>query len=306
MNVKYTTVVLVVVLSGIVAFVAALVAAYLLAPGADEAIPTDGWWGAGDPTPDPTEITKINIHFNDESLQDLKSRLSQTRYFDSLIGTHWEYGLNPAYMRTLIEHWRNNYDWRKQEQILNSYDQFTTKIEGIKVHFLHYKPSVKPGQKLISIMLIHGWPGSFYEFYKLIPKLAKQASDSELAIEVVCPSIQGYGFSEAPHRPGFDPIAAARVFSKLMARLGMTSYYVQGGDWGSIIARYMAAQVDDRLASIKKKGGGGGNLNAECNTLQKNKMESIVLPQEGRFKNTYIALCRVCYHHSTAMWNFIH
>ena len=197
------------------------------------------WWGEGAYEPDSTEISELNIHFPDEDLQDLKTRLSQTRYFSSLVGIEWEYGINQAYMKELVDYWIEDYDWRKQEEILNSYKQYTTTIEGLKVHFLHYKPSLEPGQKLVPIMFIHGWPGSFYEFYKVIDKLVQGSAGAELAFENVCPSIPGYGFSEAPHRPGFSHNAAALVFSKLMARLGLTSYYVQGGDWGSIITRAM-------------------------------------------------------------------
>lgn len=34
-------------------------------------------------------------------------------------------------------------------------------------------------------MLIHGWPGSFYEFYKLIPLLAMKRKDN-FSFEVIC------------------------------------------------------------------------------------------------------------------------
>lgn len=64
------------------------------------------------------------------------------------------------------------------------------------------------------ILLIHGWPGSFWEFYKLIPMLTEETKKMENkktvgedeedvpGFEVICPSIPGYGFSEAPHKPG--------------------------------------------------------------------------------------------------------
>jgi microsomal epoxide hydrolase len=45
-------------------------------------------------------------------------------------------------------------------------------------------------------MLVHGWPGSVWEFYKLIPLL------TEHGFHVVAPSIPGYGFSEEPHKKG--------------------------------------------------------------------------------------------------------
>ena len=54
-------------------------------------------------------------------------------------------------------------------------------------------------------MLLHGWPGSILEFYKMIPMLinpVEHGGDKEEGFEVICPSIPGYGFSEAPHQKG--------------------------------------------------------------------------------------------------------
>ena len=43
-------------------------------------------------------------------------------------------------MKKIVEYWKNNFDWRKQEAELNKFPQFKTKIEGIEVHFLRVKP----------------------------------------------------------------------------------------------------------------------------------------------------------------------
>lgn len=42
---------------------------------------------------------------------------------------------------------------------------------------------------------------------------------------------------------GFDTIATARIFHKLMNRLGFKEYYLQGGDWGSRITTNMAQML---------------------------------------------------------------
>lgn len=42
------------------------------------------------------------------------------------------------------------------------------------------------------------------------------------------------------HSPGFNSLAAARIFLKLMERLGFSTFYIQGGDWGSLITTNMA------------------------------------------------------------------
>ncbi|CAG2108619.1 unnamed protein product [Medioppia subpectinata] len=58
-----------------------------------------------------------------------------------------------------------------------------------------------------------------------------------MAFEVICPSIPGYGFSEAPHQEGFNVIQTAHIFVKLMNRLGHKTFFVHGGDWGSFVSR---------------------------------------------------------------------
>ncbi|XP_013383748.1 epoxide hydrolase 1 [Lingula anatina] len=200
----------------------------------------DGWWGKGEKKKedDPT-LKGIKIMVSDVILDDLKQRLSKTRYFDGLEGANFRYGFNVDYMKEVVKYWREEYDWRKTEQKLNEYQHYKTQIEGIFVHFVHIKPDVKDKDVVVRpLLLVHGWPGSFYEFYKMIPLLTKPQNG--LVFELVLPSIPGYGLSEAPNKQGFNQVAAARVFHKLMTRLGHKSYYVQGGDWGAVITRFMS------------------------------------------------------------------
>ncbi|XP_031417830.2 epoxide hydrolase 1-like [Clupea harengus] len=167
-------------------------------------------------------------------------RLDQTRQVEGLDDTCFHYGFNPAYLQTVVSHWRNQFDWQKQVEVLNQYPHFKTKIEGLDVHFLRCRPSpaAAAGCLVRPVMLVHGWPGSFYEFYRILPLLLEPQDG--LAFEVICPSIPGYGYSQAPQVKGFNTLAAARVFLKLMERLGHSEFYLQGGDWGSIITTNMA------------------------------------------------------------------
>ena len=211
------------------------------------------WWGASKlqsaETSKEKEVVVIEemtrIHFPEEEIEELRNRLKQTRFFRSLEGTHWEYGTNIEDIKKLVKYWKEEFDWRKQEELLNTFKHFTATINGIKVHYLHAKPEIK-AEQVIPIVLIHGWPGSFFEFYKIIPLLTSQNSENSFTFEVICPSLPGYIFSEAPHKPGLHPLQMAKIFIKLMARLGHKSYYVQGGDWGSLIARSMGV-MDSRL-----------------------------------------------------------
>ncbi|XP_071478170.1 epoxide hydrolase 1-like [Diadema antillarum] len=206
-----------------------------------------GWWGRGLPEvagkEQDTSVRPFRINVSDEVLADLKERLEKTRFVDRLEDSAFHYGFNSDFMKQVQRYWLEKYSWRDAERTLNQYDQFLTNIEGIDVHFLHVKPKLKPGQKAKPLIIVHGWPGSVYEFYKILPMLTDPLSHGGTAddiFEVICPSIPGYGFSEAPHKQGFTVSQAARVFHKLMTRLGFEKYYVQGGDWGAAITYNMA------------------------------------------------------------------
>ncbi|KAI4879213.1 hypothetical protein NFI96_023181 [Prochilodus magdalenae] len=183
------------------------------------------------------------------SHQDLHERLDRARLSRPLEDTGFHYGFNPLYLRNVISYWRHQFDWQKQVNVLNRYPHFKTKIEGLNVHFVHCKPFGDPAHRLVKpLMLLHGWPGSFYEFYWMLPLLLTNQDD--LAFEVICPSIPGYGYSDAPEVEGFSTLDAARVFLKLMERLGYSEFYLQGGDWGSIIATNMAQMKPDCVKGL--------------------------------------------------------
>ncbi|KAI8505997.1 epoxide hydrolase [Branchiostoma belcheri] len=207
----------------------------------------DNYWGRGaKPSSLPKDhdkIHQISINVPETALVDLKNRLKNVRLFEALESVEFQYGFPVDYMKGLVAYWSDKYDWRKQEAYLNTFPHYKTNIEGIDVHFIHVKPKLKPGQTAKPLLLVHGWPGSVYEFYKMIPMLVDPTSHGgrdEDVFEVIAPSIPGYGFSEMPHKKGFDQMAAAQMFHKLMERLGFEKFYVQGGDWGALITRIMS------------------------------------------------------------------
>lgn len=217
---------------------------------------TDDWWGE-DPKPASGEdetVHPFKVQTSREVIDDLFRRIDQNRLTDALKDSKFNYGFNSAYMHRVISYWKTQFDWEKQVSVLNQFPHFKTKIEGISVHFIHVKPSGVPeGKSVKPLLMVHGWPGSFYEFYKIIPLLTDPTAHGlkgEIIFEVICPSIPGYGFSEAPHKQGFNSEAAARIFYKLMLRLGFTEFYVQGGDWGSLICTVMSQLVPSHVKGL--------------------------------------------------------
>ncbi|KRT86367.1 hydrolase, partial [Oryctes borbonicus] len=155
--------------------------------------------------------------------------------------------MNSKLLTEVIEFWKTKYDWRQRETFLNQFPQYKTNIQGLDIHFIHVKPSNANGLKVIPLLLIHGWPGSVREFYEMIPLLTQPCGFKDFVFEIVAPSLPGFGFSSAACKPGLNPIKMALVFKNLMNRIGFKEFYVQGGDWGSLITSIMATTFPDEV-----------------------------------------------------------
>jgi pimeloyl-ACP methyl ester carboxylesterase len=191
-------------------------------------------------------VRPFTIRIPDPALADLKARLANPRLPEPLQGDGWSLGTDTKYLRELLTYWRDRFDWRAEERKLNQLEQFTTTIDGLRVHFVHRK-SKHP--RALPLLITHGWPGSFVEFTKIIGPLTDPPQPDD-AFDVVMPSIPGFAFSEAPREPGFDPARIAKVEAALMARLGYTRYGAQGGDWGSIISAQVALNDAPHVAGL--------------------------------------------------------
>jgi pimeloyl-ACP methyl ester carboxylesterase len=187
------------------------------------------------------DIRPFRIRIEDDVLQDLKDRLAKTRWPDEIDAAGWDYGVPLGYMRELIDYWRTKYDWRKHEAELNSFPQFITTIDGVDIHFLHVRSK---HDAALPLVLVHGWPGSIWEFHKVISPLVDPTAHggkAEDAFHVVVPALPGFGFSGKPQERGWSSQRMAEAIAKLMARLGYARYGAQGGDWGGGIVRWLAA-----------------------------------------------------------------
>ena len=178
----------------------------------------------------------FTIDVPDAVLDDLRRRLEQTRWPDEIPGTAWDYGSNLGYMKELVEYWRTRFDWRAQERYLNSLPHFKAQVDGLGIHFIHLKGK---GPAPLPLIVTHGWPGSFFEMYKIAGPLTDPAShggDPADAFDLVVPSLPGYGFSDMPKERGIGVGRTAELWTKLMTDvLGYPRFGAQGGDWGAAV-----------------------------------------------------------------------
>ncbi len=184
-------------------------------------------------------------------LDDLRQRLDRVRLPDEIPGSGWRYGTDRAYLEALLRHWRDGYDWRAAERLLNRYPQFTVALGDID---LHYVLAEGRGPRPLPLVLSHGWPGSVWEFHRLIPLLTDPAAhggDPADAFTVVAPSLPGYAFSFRPGQRRHAVPEMADVFASLMADvLGHPRYGAHGGDWGCLVTAALGDRHPGRLAGL--------------------------------------------------------
>ena len=187
----------------------------------------------------------------DTALADLRTRLALTRFPDQAPGEPWAFGTSVAYMQDLVADWQNRFDWRAQEAALNAFPQFKVALHGIDLHYLHV---LGIGPNPTPLLLLHGWPGSVFEFLDIIPRLtdpARFGGDPADAFTVIAPSLPGYGLSFTPGQPRFAIDAIADVMADLMTGvLGYQRFAAQGGDWGAFIASRLGHAHPDRMIGI--------------------------------------------------------
>ncbi len=195
-------------------------------------------------------ITPFTIDVPDALLDDLKARLANTRWPEAEVVDDWTQGIPLSYVQEVCEYWQNGYDWRAREEALNRFDQFTTTIDGLDLHFVHMR---SPHENALPLLITHGWPGSIVEFHKVIEPLVdptKHGGDAADAFHVIAPSLPGFGFSGKPTEPGWGVDKIAEVFATLMSRLGYDRYVAQGGDWGSAVTTAIGGTDSDHCAAV--------------------------------------------------------
>lgn len=141
-----------------------------------------------------------------------------------------------------------SYDCRAQETHYNNrLPQYRTHIdhsyqsqpvgENMKPLRVHYVHSQSAHENAIPLLICHDWGSSFLETARVVEGLSRPVSTPPLgdinvqAFHVVCPSIPGFGFSDASPDWHFGTEDTAAVFHKLMKKLGYTRYMLHGSGW---------------------------------------------------------------------------
>ncbi|OBF84848.1 hydrolase [Mycobacterium sp. 852002-51163_SCH5372311] len=173
-------------------------------------------------------------------ISNLRQRLSNARWPAEISGAGWDYGTDQSFLRGVVDHWVNRYDWRSVEAEVNAIGSFVTEAAGQRVHFLH---ATSDDRGALPLVITHGWPGSIVEFLDALPLLRQR-------FHVVLISMPGYGFSGPTSERGVDVARIAAAVADVMAQLGYERYIAQGGDWGALVTRHLGEDHAPHVAAI--------------------------------------------------------
>ncbi|KAF9887738.1 hypothetical protein FE257_009691 [Aspergillus nanangensis] len=167
-------------------------------------------------------ISPYSIDIPLEEVHRLRRKLLDTRLPDQPIvpGAGNDYGPPAEWFHRLYNKWLHDFDWPTIQSNLNRHAHYIAKIPDedttLDVHFTHTRSQ---REDAIPILLIHGWPGSFYEFDRVVDALVAPKSAAD---------------------PAFHD--HARILDRLMLGLGYPAYVAQAGDWGSFVARELGSK----------------------------------------------------------------
>src|SRR3954452_24787358 len=196
------------------------------------------------------DIRPYHVAFSQEDLEDLRRRITATRWPERETVPDQTQGVQLATIQELAHYWGTEYDLGRVQARLSAYPNFVTTIDGLDIHFIHVRSR---HEDALPIVINHGWPGSVLEQIKLIAPLTDPTSHggkSQDAFHVVIPSMPGYGFSGKPTETGWGPERMGRAWHELMGRLGYDRYVAQGGDWGAFVVDQMGLQAPEGLLAI--------------------------------------------------------
>lgn len=183
------------------------------------------------------KITPFDPNIPKEEVDRLFRKLADTRLPEIPVvpDAGDEYGPSLEWINKLYNHWLHKFDWSAAQKQISEWHHFTTEIEDMKVHFVHEKARTRQ-KEAIPLLLVHGWPGTFFEFQNVMHPLLEPKDSSAPVFDLVVPSLPGFCWSQGPPR-GWTLQDTARIYDVLMKRLGYNSYAAQAGDWGHWVIR---------------------------------------------------------------------
>jgi len=160
---------------------------------------------------------------SDDALEDVRQRLRRFRAVRTVDAGPWELGVDGEWLRGLLRHWADEYDWRRREDELRRRPWVL--VEGeVPVRLVHHR--VGPGAP--TVLLLHGWPDSVLRFDRVVPLLSEY--------NLVIPALPGFPFAAPVPAGGMRAKDIGAAVGSAVAALGYRDYVVSAGDVGTDVA----------------------------------------------------------------------
>jgi len=188
----------------------------------------------------------FRVHVPEAVLDDLRGRLSTTRWPSDAPAAGWRYGASLEDMRRLATLWAEH-DWRATEERLNRYQHRRVSCGPSVLHAMRV-PARQ--QSSAAVLLLHGWPSSFLEFLDLADLLAHPTEHQSPAFDVVVPSLPGFGLSGGLTVPAESASATSGRLIQLLDAMEIEAVWIHASD--------IAAGTAVRLAQPARAAGHPG------------------------------------------------
>jgi pimeloyl-ACP methyl ester carboxylesterase len=198
---------------------------------------------------DRPDVSAYQISISDGVIDDLRRRLRASHMADMWPYQEWEQGTPSSYLRDFAHEW-SEHDWPASQVQLNRLPHFTATVDGVLIHFLWFR---SPHPHPVPLVMAHGWPSSVLEFVEVAQRLADPGRfhlGTDIAFDVVVPSLPGYLFSESGPPGTSRSQETARLWDRLMSRLGYERYMAHGDDLGGGVALRLGADFSERVLAI--------------------------------------------------------
>lgn len=116
------------------------------------------------------------------------------------------------------------------------FDHFEQQLPGVKLHYVR-EGSGPP------LVLLHGWPGFWWEWHKVIGELAQD-------YDVIVPDLRGYGDSEKPDLDDASLYTLEHAIDDIDALLGaldIEQTYIVGHDWSALLMHKFVRKYRNRV-----------------------------------------------------------
>ena len=221
--------------------------------------------------------------YSNPAITDLRARLKNTRWPDTIASSSWDYGFDLIYLQRICRYWCEEFDWKAEIERQSQLRHFQWINGDDSIHFVYERGRTK---QAVPLLLLHGWPGSFLEMLKLVPLL----TDS---FDVIVPSLPGFGYSSRPAAPRMNTSTMADIFAGLMSELGYDRFATHGGDFGAGISSWLGRRYPSRIIGVHLNYIPGSYMPGLAPEAQLTAAEHQFLKDADRWEEDFGAYCHL-------------